>query len=134
MKTIALAAALAAFAGLGVGQEIAMKEHAGLRFACGGVGFEERAALAALRPQTNLELLFATGKRGAYVADVQVAIFAADKTPPVLELRANGPMCIISAPAAKYRVEATYAGVKRSAQVDAGAKQTQLVFSFPQEP
>lgn len=134
MKTIALAAALAAFAGFAGAQDIGMKEHAGLRFACGGIGFEERAALAALRPQTNVELLFATGKRGAYVADVQVSIFGADKTSPVLELRANGPMCLISAPAAKYRVEATYAGVKRSAQLEAGAKQTQLLFSFPQEP
>jgi hypothetical protein len=79
MKTFLFASSLALCAGLVSAQDIAMKEHAGLRFACGGAGFEERAELALLRPQANLELLFITAKRGGYLADAEVAVFAADK-------------------------------------------------------
>lgn len=135
MKTALLAGALAAFAGFAAAQEVAMQEHAGLRWACGGAGVEERAALAALRPQSNLELLFVTAKRGGYLADVEVSVYAADKSPPVLQLLAEGPICMIAAPAAtKYRIEATYGGVKRSVQVVANAKQPRVVFGFPEEP
>ena len=111
-----------------------MKEQAGLRFACGGAGVEERAALASLHPQANLELLFITAKRGGYLADVEVAVFAADKAQPVLQVTAQGPLCMISAPAAKYRIEATYGGVKRSAQVAAAGKPAQAAFRFPEPP
>lgn len=111
-----------------------MKEHAGLRFACGGIGVEERAALAALRPQANVELLFVTAKRGGYLADVEVTVYAADKSSPALQTTAEGPMCMLSAPAAKYRIEAAYGGVKRSAQVAADKKPARVVFGFPEEP
>jgi hypothetical protein len=134
MRISLLVTMLAACAGAATAQDIPMKEHAGLRFACGGAGVEERAALAALRPQANVELLFVTAKRGGYLADVEIAVYAADKGAPVLQTTAEGPMCMISAPAAKYRVEATYGGVKRSAQIAAGAKQARVVFGFPDEP
>jgi hypothetical protein len=103
MKTFLFASSLALCAGLATAQNIGMKEHAGLRFACGGAGFEKRAELASLRPQANLELLFITAKRGGYLADVEVAVFAADKGSPVLQVTAEGPMCMISPPAARRR-------------------------------
>jgi len=131
---LSLGITLAAFATFATAQNIGMKEHAGLRFACGGAGFEERAELASLRPEANVELLFITAKRGGYLADVEVAVFAADKGSPVLQVTAEGPMCMISAPAAKYRIEATYGGVKRSAEVAAGGKPAQVVFRFPEPP
>ena len=134
MKAPLLVSSLALCAGFASAEDIAMKEHAGLRFACGGAGVEERTALAALRPQANLEFLFVTAKRGGYLADVEVAVFAADKASPVLQVTAQGPMCMISAPAAKYRIEATYGGVKRSAQVAAADKPAQVVFRFPEPP
>ena len=132
--TITLAGALAAFAGLATAQDIGMKEHAGLRIACGGAGAEERAALEALRPQANIELLFVTARRGGYLADVELAVYAADKQSPVLRLTAEGPICMISAPAAKYRIEASYGGVKRSQQFAADARHSRIVFGFPEEP
>lgn len=134
MKTILLAGTLAAFAGLAAGQDIGMKERAGIRWACGGAGVEERTALAALRAQSNLELLFVTARRGGYLADVEVSIYVADKASPVLQLLAEGPICLISAPAAKYRIEASYGGMKRSLQVGASVKQARAVFAFPEEP
>jgi len=134
MKASLLAATLAACAGVATAQDIGMKEYAGLRWACGGAGVEERAALAALRPQANVELLFVSAKRGGYLADVEVSVYAADKFSPILQVTAEGPVCMISAPAAKYRVEATYGGVKRTAQVVANTKQARVVFGFPEEP
>lgn len=134
MRIALLAGTLAAFAGLAAAQDIGMKEHAGIRWACGGAGIEERAALASLRSQANLELLFVTAKRGGYLADVEVSVHAADKGPPVLQLTAEGPICMISAPAARYRIEVSYGGVKRSRQVAASAKQVRVIFGFPEEP
>jgi hypothetical protein len=134
MRTILLAGTLAAFAGPAVAQDIGMKEQAGLRWACGGAGVEERAAIAALRPKANLELLFVTAKRGGYLADVEVSVYAADKQSAVLQILAEGPMCMIAAPAGKYRIEASYGGVKRSVQVTTNAKQARVVLGFPEEP
>jgi hypothetical protein len=132
MKRIAFAAALAAFTGLTPAQDIAMKKDGPLAWACGGAGVEERAALAALRPQANLELLFVTAKRGGYLADVAVTVYEGDK--PVLQVTAEGPMCELAAPAGKYRIEAVYGGVKRSQQASAGAKLSRVVLGFPEEP
>jgi hypothetical protein len=132
MKRIVFAGMLAAFSGLAAAQGLAMQKDGPLAWACGGAGAEERAALAALRPQANLELLFVTAKRGGYLADVAVTVHAAGK--PVLQVTAEGPMCELAAPAGKYRIEAVYGGVKRSQEVTAGAKIARVVFGFPEEP
>lgn len=132
MRRIAFAAALAAFTGLTPAQDIAMKKDGPLAWACGGAGVEERAALAALRPQANLELVFVTAKRGGYLADVAVTVYAGEKA--LLRVNAEGPMCELAAPAANYRIEAVYGGVKRSQEVSAGAKMARVVFRFPDEP
>ena len=132
MKRIVFVGALAACVGLAAAQDIGMKKDGPLAWACGGAGAEERAALAALRPQANLELLFVTAKRGGYLADVAVSVYAEGK--PVLQVTAEGPMCELAAPAARYRIEAVYGGVKRSQEVTAGAKIARVVFGFPEEP
>ncbi|HEU5178996.1 MAG TPA: hypothetical protein VFU24_16205 [Burkholderiales bacterium] len=134
MKAILFAGTLAALTGPAAAQDIGMKDAGGIRWACGGAGVEERAALAALRPQANLELLFVTAKRGGYLADVQVALYAADNSSPVLQVTAEGPMCMIAAPAGLYRVDAEYGGVKRSARVTAGPKAARVALAFPGEP
>lgn len=132
MRAMILSAALAAFGAAAWAQDLALQEQNGLRYACGGAGVEERAALAALRPQANLELLFVTAKRGGYLADVAVTVYAGDKA--LLRVNAEGPMCELAAPAANYRIEAVYGGVKRSQEVSAGAKMARVVFRFPDEP
>jgi hypothetical protein len=109
----------------------------GLRWACGGVGAEERAALATLRPEATLELLFVTARRGGYLADASVSI-APDKAPAKpLALRADGPICLLVAPPGAYRIAAELAGEKRvlRAAVAAGRRApARLVFTFPAEP
>jgi hypothetical protein len=131
MRTATLAA-LCVLSGLALGQDIGMKKDGSIAWACGGAGVEERAALSTLRPHANLELLFVTAKRGGYLADVALTVYAADK--PVLEVTAEGPMCELALPAGKYRIDAVYGGVKRSQQVTAGAKASRAVFGFPEEP
>jgi hypothetical protein len=132
MKSIVLAGTLGALSGLAAAQDIGLKKDGALAWACGGAGAEERAALAALRPQANIELLFVTAKRGGYLADVAVSVYAEGK--PVLQVLAEGPMCELAAPVGRYRIEAVYGGVKRSKEVTAGAKIARVVFGFPDEP
>jgi hypothetical protein len=134
MRSASLAVAFMSLAGLAAAQDLGMKEHAGLRFACGGAGVEERVALAALRPQANLELLFVTARRGGYLADVEVALYAAGKEAAVLQVTAEGPICMIAAPAGKYRIEASYRGIKRTVHAAANAAQARVVLRFPDEP
>ena len=132
MRAIILCAALAASGAAALAQDVALKEQNGLRYACGGVGVEGREALAALRPQANVEFLFVSARRGGYLADVAVTVYAGDKA--VLQVNAEGPMCELAAPPARYRIEAVHGGVKRSQEVSAGAKTARIVFRFPDEP
>ena len=137
MSKIVLVVALAAFAPPVWAQGIAMQDEAGVRWACGGVGAGERATLATPRSQANLELLFVTAKRGGYLADVRVSLYAADAAAPRLKLEADGPICLLFAPAGRYRIEASYGGVTRTAQATAAAaagKPSQVIFRFPEEP
>ena len=90
MKALLLVSSLALCAGFASAEDIAMKEHAGLRFACGGAGVEERTALAALRPQANLEFLFVTAKRGGYLADVDLIVMGAYGHSRLRELALGG--------------------------------------------
>src|ERR1041385_5881017 len=83
-------------------QAIAMQEREGIRFACGGVGAEERAELVSLRSQANVELLFVTGQRGGYVAEVEVAVFGLTSAPRV-QFTAEGPICMLFLPIGSYR-------------------------------
>jgi hypothetical protein len=136
MKLRSLAAFLVVPATL-AGAQPAMQEQAGVRWVCGGVGADERAALAALEREANLKLMFVTEKRGGYLADVAVAMYDAKASTPRLQLTSDGPICLLRAPAGRYRIEAAYGKAKRSATAapdkDAG-KPARVVFSFPGEP
>jgi hypothetical protein len=99
MQKAILAATLTAAATAAGGEDLEMRKNADFRWVCGGVGAEERAALAKLRPEANLELLFVTEKRGGYLADAEVALLPLDRPRAALKLVADGPMCLIFAPA-----------------------------------
>ncbi len=136
MKTLIAIVALAALPLWAAAQPIGMRESDGVRWVCGGVGEEERESLAAFRPEANLSLLFVAGKRGAYLADVAVSLYAAGSKTPRLEFRADGPMCLLRAAPGRYRIEASLNGVKRAAdaEVTRGAKQpARAVFVFPEQ-
>jgi len=134
MKTlIATACALASLAA--AAQELAMKRDGAVSWTCGGVGADERRAIEALKPQARIEVLFVTAKRGGYVSDARLAMYDA-RGGRVLDVAADGPVCLIDAPAGRYRLEATYSGVTRKARStigNAGAPR-RIVFAFPEEP
>jgi hypothetical protein len=127
--------ALAALALPAAAQPFQTKEQAGVRWTCGGVGETERAELAKLESQSDLKLVFATGKRGAYVTDVAVSLTDTAGKRMNVQFTADGPVCLIQAPAGSYRVEAVYADTKQGAAAalgkQAGAPAT-VIFNFPE--
>lgn len=114
-----------------------MKDDQGVRWICGGAGADERRALAALEPQANLKLLLVTEKRGGFLADVEVSLFERGAGTARVAFRSDGPICLLKAPAGTYRVQASFGGKQRAAQVTLGADPQQLlrtVLAFPAEP
>jgi len=136
MKRLLLTAAFAAACGAAQAQGLALKDAVGLRWVCAGVGEEEREALAALEPQVNLKLLFITGRRGAFVAGVDVSLYDAASELLRFTMIAQGPICLIQAPAGRYRITATYDETRIERTIALPAKRAnepvRLVFSFPE--
>jgi hypothetical protein len=85
------------------------------KVACGGVGSDERDALASRIQGANLSLEMFIAQGGEYVADVDVTLWPLDAKRSPLKLRTEGPICYLRVPSGRYRVEATFAGVTRSA-------------------
>jgi hypothetical protein len=115
-------------------QPLAMTASGEVKWVCGGVGAEERRELAALEPESNLGLVFVTAKRGGYLADVAVSVTLAAST---LNIKAEGPYCLLRLPAGRYRIEATFDGVQRVQVATVGDKTgrpARLAFAFPEEP
>lgn len=107
-----------------------LKTEGAARYACGGIGVDESTAFRAAAGQHALSLLFAA-PGGDYQADVSVRISDAQGT-QVLQLRADGPVCLIDLPGGSYTVEATPergAAHRRSVTVEGGKPQT-LDFRF----
>jgi hypothetical protein len=115
----------------------ALQETAGVLWFCGGVGADERRAMAGLEAQSNLKLLFVSAKRGGYLADADLAIYAGNGKTALFTTRADGPVCLLHLAPGRYRIEASMGQAKRITRTSlaAGAKNAQqLVFSFPEEP
>jgi len=132
MKALAILATALPLAA--AAQSIAFQRSGDIAWACGGVGCDERRALDAMRPEASFEILMVAGTRGEYIAGVQVAIAPASGRVPETTLVADGPTCLVQAPAGRYRIEASYHGATRSATADVAArsgKPTRVVLSFP---
>jgi hypothetical protein len=85
---------------------------------CGGIGSGERAALAERTRGSSLALEFFIANRGDYVADVGFRITPLDGPAagrPVDGV-ADGPLCYVKAEAGRYRIDAAFNGVHRSAR------------------
>lgn len=137
MRSILSAAGFSLACATAGAQTLDWRDQDGMRWVCGGVGTTERAALARLEPQANLKLLFVTAKRGGYLADAALALRAEGETAARLKVNAEGPICLIRAPAGRYRLDASIGEVKRSATVAIAAESREparVVFSFPGKP
>lgn len=127
---------LAFFSAGALAQTFPMNKQGEVGWVCAGIGEPERAALSKMERDANLKLVFAAGKRGAYLADVGVVVSDREGKRPALKFKATGPICLLQAPAGRYQVEALYRNEKRSigTTLAAGAKQPGvLVFRFPDE-
>src|SRR4026209_251012 len=91
------------------------------QWVCGGAGEQERIEMKGMESQSNAQLLFVTASRGGYLADVDFVV-RDQKGATVLQGRADGPKCLLTVPAGRYRVEETYEGTRGGvASQDAGA-------------
>ena len=106
------------------------------QWVCGGAGEQERIQLKGLESEATTELMFVSGKRGGYLADVDFVV-RDQKGGTVLQGRAGGPKCLLTVPAGRYRVDASYEGSKRSANFQvtrAPGNPTRTVLTFPGDP
>lgn len=99
-------------------------------YVCGGVSDEGMSALTAQRGSANGELLFTSGPKGAYLAQVTVSIHGTHLKQP-LHFTSSGPLCLLKLPAGSYTVEAEYQGhtIKQNIKTDGMLKQTK--FNWP---
>ena len=128
-KPIALAFVLAV-SGFGA---YAAPLGANASYACGGVGSDSRRELAQQATGANLSLEIFVSPGGEYLADVDVTLTPAGNGES-LRLRTEGPLCYLRVPPGRYRIEATFEGVTRSANAAVTASATsptRVALSFP---
>jgi len=119
--TLACALALAANAGTSAGA-----------VTCGGIGSDARAEMESAASDANLELEFFAGRRGAYIADVDVTLTPMDGG-DAFSTTADGPICFAHLAPGRYRVEASYKGATRLASATVGkAGRAHVALGFPE--
>ena len=99
---------------------------------CGGVGSDARAELQARAKDANLALEFFAGKRGQFVADVELTV-----TPvgggDAFSTTADGPLCFAHVAPGRYRIEASYRGATRRANATVGNMgRAHVAIGFPE--
>lgn len=101
---------------------------------CGGVGTDERRAMAGEAEGANLLLENLTAS-GAYLADVDVVLSPERAGAPGFAFKAEGPLCYLQVPAGTYRVEAVHEGKRRVARAEvpeAPSKPKHITLAFPE--
>jgi hypothetical protein len=88
-------------------------------YASGGVGLEQRTAMAALRGDYNLRLMFATRGSGAMLAGVSLRI-TDGKGQQVLALDDCGPQVYVRLPAGTYTIAAASGGTEQRRRTTLG--------------
>lgn len=104
-----------------------VKSYNGISYVTGGIGFDERKALAKIGKDYSLKLVFArTG--GAYVAMVNVEI-RNSKERTIFAAVSRGPWLYADLPSGSYTVIATSKGnpLQKQAQIEAEG-QTEIRF------
>jgi hypothetical protein len=101
---------------------------------CGGVGTDERRAMAHEAEGANL-LLENLTSGGEYVADVDVVLSPERAGAPGFAFKAEGPLCYLQVPPGAYRVEATHEGKRRTLRAEvpeAPGKPRHITLAFPE--
>jgi hypothetical protein len=125
---------LVLFSTAAAAQPFPFNEQGDVRWACAGVGQDEREAFARMEAGSSLKLVFAAGKQGQYLAKVDVVLSDREGKRPALKFTAEGPICLIQAPAGRYQLEASFRDEKRSVSATVAKEARQpgmVVFRFP---
>ena len=133
MNQFRIIVATAALAAAAQASALESNANGNAQWVCGGAGEQERIEMKGIESQSNAQLLFVTEKRGGYLADVDFVV-RDQKGATVLQGRADGPKCLLTVPAGRYRVEATYEGSRRSANFQVAralGKPGRTVLTFP---
>ena len=135
MKPLLLMVAMAFLSSNAAGAAPRYEGDFGLQWSCGGVGADERRALARLGGEAGLELVMVTAKRGGYVAGAEVSLRGTTTKGAQLSGVADGPICLFKLPPGTYTIEALLDGTRREARavVKAGGKPARVVMTFPEK-
>ena len=102
-----------------------------MALSCGGVGSDERHAMEANAERANLALEIFVSPGGEYLADVDVTLRGPGDA---LSVHTEGPICYVRVAPGRYRIEATFEGITRSAQVTvpaATSRPVRVALAFP---
>ncbi len=109
------------------------KTQGSITYVTGGIGLDESTALRQEQKNYPLSLLFAEGKRGAYVANVHVIVKGAGGK-VLVDSPSSGPIMLIRLPPGEYRVSAQLRGEEKQAAVKVPDKGTaSYTFSWPSQ-
>ena len=136
MKLASLILVPVALAALSVAAATAPAPSVGT-FACGGIGADDRAALAEHAQDANLALEFFVANRGDFVggADVSLTPLGTTGESGTVHVTADGPICYGHVPPGRYRVEASVNGATRTAQANvpaSAATPAHVALAFPE--
>lgn len=108
------------------------KTENGITYLSGGIGHEEALAMKAEAKRYPLSMVFSEGKRGEYLADIDVTIRnSLGKT--VLTTVSDGPIMLLKLPAGEYKIAATRNGKTLRRSVIVGhTGDMALSFNWPQ--
>jgi len=106
-------------------------------FTCGGIGADQRRALAERSAGANLALEFFVANHGDFVGGAEVSLvpLGAAGGSGALHVAADGPICYGRVPPGHYRIEASLNGATRTARatVPVGASApVRVAIAFPE--
>ena len=102
----------------------------GVRWVSGGIGMEERSAIASLEDEYTLKIITAAKRHTAYATDVSFAIRDASGA-TVLEGQAEGPWTLVKLAPGTYAVEVSSRGETQTQKVTVGdGPRAQVAFYF----
>jgi len=106
-------------------------------FTCGGIGADQRRALAERSEGANLALEFFVAHHGDFVGGAEVSLvpLGAAGGSGALHVAADGPICYGRVPPGRYRIEASLNGSTRTARatVPVGASApVRVAIAFPE--
>ena len=102
----------------------------GIRWVSGGIGLEERSAIASLEDEYTLKIITAAKRHTAFAADVRFAIRDASGA-TVLDEQAEGPWTLVKLSPGTYIVEVSSRGEMQAQKVTVGdGPRAQIAFYF----